>query len=345
MAMKRGFCTGTGCNNREEVRRIFEVNSEAQFCYCPYCGKKYRPKVAIFNYEKRITKYNKKAKFFLMNVGEPLYAYNLFAYVLELESWNRTAKLGRLLSLAYLSTLRRNRFNEVRVLLELARDDVKETKTMANKYSNFLDNLNECASEYIDRVRKKLTFRNYFYNGDCLKLFFVNLRDTITLKRFLAGEYSANGDKREAQKTFDEIKKLELAYNEVIYTVDGIDHSFTNFTKAGDPLISQGRKRIDTKLSKFRMSTLDKNDKKLIYIKDTVFSTTFIRIYHLYDKAYVFSIINGAIGIGCMAAWLSLLKMKIAPLFLALFIFFTVLGLSFIALRIIFGYILKKPRK
>ncbi len=91
--MKKGFCTGTGCNNREEVRRIFEVNSEAQFCYCPYCGKKYRPKVAIFNYEKRITRYNKKAKFFLLNVGQPLYAYNLFAYVLELEPENKTAKL------------------------------------------------------------------------------------------------------------------------------------------------------------------------------------------------------------------------------------------------------------
>ena len=88
MAMKKGFCLSTVCNKREEVRRIFDVNSEAQFCYCPYCGKKYRPKVAIFNYEKRITRYDKKAKFFLKNVGQPLYAYNLFAYVVvEIYVW------------------------------------------------------------------------------------------------------------------------------------------------------------------------------------------------------------------------------------------------------------------
>ena len=96
MAMKKGFCLSTVCNKREEVRRIFDVNSETQFCYCPYCGKKYRPKVAIFNYEKRITRYDKKAKFFLKNVGQPLYAYNLFAYVLELEPTVNVLEFGAL---------------------------------------------------------------------------------------------------------------------------------------------------------------------------------------------------------------------------------------------------------
>ncbi len=344
MAMKRGFCISTVCNKREEVRRIFDVNSETQYCYCPYCGKKYRPKVAIFNYEKRITKYNRKAKFFLMNVGQPLYAYNLFAYVLELESYNKTAKLGRLLSLAYLSTLRRNRFSEVQSLLEIAKTDVKETKTMANKYSNFLLSLNTCASDYIDRVRKKLTMRGYFFNIDCLKLYFLHIRDVISFKRFLASEFSGINDKINAQKVFDEIKNLELAYNGVIYTVDGIDHSFTNFTKAGDPLISEGRKKIDTKLSKFRMSTLDKNDKKLIYIKDPVFSRRFIRIYHMYDMAFVYASINGVLGIGSLVAWIVLQKQSISLIFLILFIFFFAVGLSFVALRIIFGSMLKKPR-
>lgn len=345
MAMKRGFCISTVCNKREEIRRIFDVNSESQYCYCPYCGKKYRPKVAIFNYEKRITKYDRKAKFYLQNVGEPQYAYNLFAYVLELEPGNKTAKLGRLLSLAYLSTLRRNRFNEVKDMLEIAKVDVKETKTMANKYSDFLEALNFCASDYIDRVRKKLTMRNYFYNIECLKLYFLNLRDTINLKRYLAAEFSSISDKRNSQAVFDEIKKLELAYNEVIYTVDGIDHSFTNFTKAGDPLITEGRKKIDTKLAKFRMSTLDKNDKKLIYIKDCVFSQAYIRIFNMYDKCIVYAIILGIVSLGFLVAWILTMNLSIAPLFLILFIVFLVLGLSLIALKIIFGYLLKKPRK
>ena len=342
MAMKKGFCIGTGCNNREEVRRIFEVNSEAQFCYCPYCGKKYRPKVAIFNYEKRITRYNKKAKFFLLNVGQPLYAYNLFAYVLELEPENKTAKLGRLLSLAFLSTLRRNRFSEVKALLEMAKGEVREQK--GNRYSNFILSLNVCANDYIERCKKKLTMHRYFYDIDCLKLYYTNLRDTIDFKRYLASEISHTSDKKGAEKIFVEIKNFELQYNETYYTADGIDHSFTNFTKFGDPLITQGRKQIDTKLGKFRLSTLNKNDKKLIYIKDPIFTHARIGMYRIYEYAYIYAGINVVIAGGFFAAWIVLLQKPIAVLFLTLWILFLTIGLSFLVAKIIFGSLLKKPK-
>ena len=43
MAIKKGYCTN--CNKHDESRRIFDVNSEARVCYCPHCGKKYRPKI------------------------------------------------------------------------------------------------------------------------------------------------------------------------------------------------------------------------------------------------------------------------------------------------------------
>ena len=342
MAMKRGFCLGTGCNNREEVRRIFEVNSEAQFCYCPYCGKKYRPKVAIFNYEKRITKYNKKAKFFLMNVGQPFYAYNLFAYVLELEPYNVTAKLGRLLSLAFLSTLRRNRFSEVRALLEMVKDEVRDNK--GKKYANFLQSLNTCANDYLDKVRKKLTIHGYYYDVDCLKLYYKNLRDVIDFKRYISSEVIHSADKKSADRILEEIKNFELLYNEVAFTADGIDHSFTNFTKTGEPLISQGRKKIDTKLEKYRLSTLNKNDKKLIYIKDPVFSHAYLGMYHIFETAYIYAGINCFIAVGLLIAWIILFNNPISLLFLILWITFLAIGIAFIVLRLIFGSVLKKPR-
>lgn len=342
MAMKKGFCLSTVCNKREEVRRIFDVNSEAQFCYCPYCGKKYRPKVAIFNYEKRITRYDKKAKFFLKNVGQPLYAYNLFAYVLELEPTNVTAKLGRLLSLAYLSTLRRNRFSEVKALLEMVKDEVRDQK--GTRYSNFLGSLNICANDYLDKTRKKLTFRGYFFDTECLKLYYKNLRDVIDFKRYLASEISHTSDKKGAEKVFTEIKNFELLYNEVAFTANGVDHTFTNFTKTGEPLITEGRKKVDTKLQKYRLSTLNKNDKKLIYIKDTVFSHAYIGLYRIYENSYIYSIINAVIAIGLLITWIVLINKPIALLFLVLWIVFLFFAVSFLALRIIIGSVLKKPR-
>lgn len=341
MAMKRGYCTN--CNKRDEVRRIFEVNSESRFCYCPHCGKKYRPKVAIFNYEKTIAKYNKRAKFFLKNIGQPLYAYNLFAYVLELEPYNKTAKLGRLLSLAYLSTLRRNHFGEVKELLEIARPDLKDAKNK-DKYNHFLLSLDKCLNDYIAKVRKKLTIRTYFYDSDCIKLYYKHLRDTISLKRFVAGEFSGVGDKKSSQDVFESIKNLELVYNEILYTADGVDHTFTNFTKYGDPLVSEGRKKIDTKLGKYRMSTLDKDNKKLAILSDSVFSKVYFHMFAIYDKCYWYAGISLGVAIIMMILFITQINQPLFTLFLILFIIFIVQGVAFLALRLIFGSILKKPR-
>ena len=340
MAMTKGYCTN--CNKDNEARRIFDVNSDVKFCYCPHCGKKYRPRIAIHNYKRTIDRYLRRANFFLRNANETRDAYNLFAYVLELEPTNVTAKLGRLLSLAYLSTLRRNRFSEVKALLEMVKDEVRDQK--GTRYSNFLGSLNICANDYLDKSRKKLTFRGYFFDTECLKLYYKNLRDVIDFKRYLASEISHTSDKKGAEKVFTEIKNFELLYNEVVFTANGVDHTFTNFTKTGEPLITEGRKKVDTKLQKYRLSTLNKNDKKLIYIKDSVFSHAYIGLYRIYENSYIYSIINAVIAIGLLITWIVLINKPIALLFLILWIVFLFFAVSFLALRIIIGSVLKKPR-
>ena len=103
MALKKGYCIS--CNKNDETRRIFDVNPSVSYCHCPHCGKRYRPKVAIALYQKVIARYLRRAFFFLRNVGNPKRAYGIFAYVLELEPSNKAARMGRVLSLAYLSTI------------------------------------------------------------------------------------------------------------------------------------------------------------------------------------------------------------------------------------------------
>ena len=44
MALKKGFCTH--CKGDEDLR-IFDVNKDAEVCYCPHCMAAMPPKEAI----------------------------------------------------------------------------------------------------------------------------------------------------------------------------------------------------------------------------------------------------------------------------------------------------------
>lgn len=342
MAMKKGYCTN--CNKHDESRRIFEVNSEAKFCYCPHCGKKYRPRIAILNYERTISKYLRKAYFYLKNVGETLLAYNLFAYVLELEPNNRTAKYGRLLSLCYLSNLRRNRFNEVRELLSIEKDDF-HIKSTRDEYIAFLISTNHCVDDYLARVKRKVTFRHYFYDPDCSKLYFKHIVDAIELKRLLAEELSVEEVEKQSSFVNDSIKELENVFQASFFTVDGQEHRLVNFAKSGDPLIVNGKKKEDTaRLLRYRMCTLDIEDKKKRYLKDTVFALANHRIYKFFKLSVFLFALMLAFATGFLITYFVLMKQNFSLLFLILAISSGVIALFLLALRLLFSSRLKKPR-
>ncbi len=341
--MVKGYCTN--CNKENEARRIFDVNSDTRFCYCPHCGKKYRPRVAIANYQRTISKYLKKARFFLTNAGEVQYAYNLYAYVLELEPENKTAKLGRLISLAFLSTVRRNRFIEVLQLLEIEKDLFHEKIFAHEQYNEFLIHLENCTQIYLYNVKKALTLKSYFYDIDCIKLYFKHIKDVIELRRLIVSELMLIGVSANVSIISDEIKDLEKEYNMSCFTVDGKDHALAHFSNHGEPIIVTGVKDIDTKLGRYRMSTLDENNKKkLNVIPEKAFPTIYARLFRFYEVSISMMAINFAIAITLLVFYFIFLKLACAPYIMMLVVIFSVFGLSFLAVRIIFGIYLKKAR-
>ncbi len=343
MAMVKGYCTN--CNKDNEGRRIFDVNSDVRFCYCPHCGKKYRPKVAINNYNKVIHKYLRRANFFLRNAGEVQYAYNLFAYVLELEPSNRSAKLGRLISLAFLSTVRRNRFIEVKQLLEIEKALFHDKVFAQDEYNEFLIHLENCTQIYLYNVKKALTLKSYFYDIDCIKLYFKHIKDVIELRRLIVSELMLIGVSANVSIISDEIKDLEKEYNMSCFTVDGKDHALAHFSNHGEPIIVTGVKDIDTKLGRYRMSTLDENNKKkLNVIPEKAFPTIYARLFRFYEVSISMMAINFAIAITLLVFYFIFLKLACAPYIMMLVVIFSVFGLSFLAVRIIFGIYLKKAR-
>ena len=341
--MVKGYCTS--CNKDNEGRRIFDVNSDTRFCYCPHCGKKYRPRVAIANYQRTITKYLRRARFFLSNAGEFQYAYNLYAYVLDLEPTNKTAKLGRLLSLGFLSTVRRNRFTEVLQLLEIEKELFHDKQFAHEQYNEFLIHLENCTETYLINVKKALTLKGYFYDVDCIKLYFKHIKDVIELRRLIMSELMLIGVSTNLSIITEETKELEKAYNTTCFTVDGQDHSLAHFAKNGDPIIVNGVKQVDTRLSRYRMSTLDVNNKKkLNIIPDKAFPVFYSRAFRTSDVAIPMCVVNLAIAITLLVFYFILIKLTCAPYIMMCVVFFALIGLSFLGMRIFFGILLKKPR-
>ena len=339
--MAKGYCTN--CNKDNEARRIFDVNSDAKVCYCPHCGKKYRPRVAIHNYKRVIDRYLKRANYFLRNVGETRDAYNLFAYVLELDPHNKHAKLGRLLSLAYLSTVRRQRFLEVRDLLDIEKESFHRPG-IHDEYTEFLLSLAKCTEIFIVNVKKKLTMKGYYYDVECVKKYYKHIRSVIELRRLIVSELTAIGEQKLSSDVNDSIKTLENEYNNIIVTVDGWDHFLANFSKTGDPLITNGRRKIDTKLSRYRMSTLDVNNKQLNVIDDEAFSKLFRRMYRTYKPSLPLGCLTLLVSLTLLVFYFIFRTRDCAPYILSLVILFGIFTAGFALLRILFGVLLKKPR-
>ena len=106
--LRKGFCKH--CEGEESLR-IFNVNKDAEVCYCPHCMKEMQPKEAIKEYGELISYYLKKASKYLFESTEYLLAYQTFAHVIDLDDTIKVARFGRVLSLVYLSTLRTSKIN------------------------------------------------------------------------------------------------------------------------------------------------------------------------------------------------------------------------------------------
>ena len=340
--MVKGYCTN--CNKHDEPRRIFDVNSEAKMCHCPHCGKKYRPRVAITNYDRVIHRYLRRAYFYLKNVRNPKAAYALFAYVLELEPGNKTAKLGRLLSLCFLTTLRRNRFIETKELMIMNSEDF-QTPDFRRDYAAFLILLDRCVTESLQRMRKRLTLKGYFYDIECVKLYLKHISDAIELKRTIVEELSFINEERLCSQVDESRKETEKMYDESFFTVDGQEHRLVNFAKSGDPLVVNGKKKDDTsKLQRYRMATLESNNKKDRVLKDEIFPKTYYNMFKVVTSSIALAIILGVLTAGALVLYLVYMKYSAAVVALVFVIVFGVSMLVIIGLRFLFLSILKKPR-
>ncbi len=179
MATKKGLCPH--CKTRRMDHRIFDVNPEASTCFCPVCMQEVEPKVAIDKYNNYIQKLLDKANNTLFVTCDPEVAYREYADVIELEPKNAYALLGRILCLIYMGKVRKSYLNEAYSLLEHTSYEGCNLK----EYIAFIKKINFALDEYETVLKKKLTFKSYFYDIECLKLYWVHLYNVIKFKELL----------------------------------------------------------------------------------------------------------------------------------------------------------------
>ena len=266
MALRKGFCTH--CHG-EEKERIFDVNKEAEICYCPVCLTAMQPKEAIDNYGNLISHYLKKASRYLFETTEYLLAYQTFAYIIDLNETIKVAHFGRILSLVYLSSLRTCKISFAFQLHKQETPRLFHYMENASEYYHFLSLLLDALDEYESRMKKRLTSHGYFYDLDCIVTYLRRCEEIRSYKEFINSEavFFVESNKAEYKKIVDRTKKTGSIYqkifNDIFVTTDGYSYVFFKFGNDGTPLItlhSQSSGRVTRKIKPQHL--LPKDNKK-----------------------------------------------------------------------------------
>lgn len=271
MATKKGLCPY--CRTIRVDRRIFPVNPEASTCFCPTCMREMEPKLAIEGYKEYLDSQLKIADKSLFVTCDPVLAYQQYASVIELEAKEAHALLGRILCLIYMGRVRKSYLKEALTLLEATSYE----GCSINDFAFFLKKINFALDEYDASLQKKLTFRSYYYDEECLKLYYSHFNDIILLKELLLE--IAENIKKKATSQQNEVLINLLKHNleekrrilkQEVYTADGTSYKFDRINRGKVELIKTNHD-METHLSRYRLATLDNNDKKNRHISDEIF--------------------------------------------------------------------------
>ena len=301
MASKKGLCPY--CHTLRVDRRIFLVNPEASTCFCPTCMREMEPKLAISGYKKYIEEQLSVADKTLFVTCDPVLAYQQYADVIELEPREAHALLGRILCLIYMGRVRKSYLKEALTLLEATSYE----GCSINDFAFFLKKINFALDEYEAALQKKLTFRGFYYDADCLKLYYAHYSDIILLKELLL-EIVENIKKKYTSQQNEVLLNL-LKHNldekrrilkQEVYTADGVSYKFSKITN-GVVELTKTNHDVENRFSSHHLATLDDSNKKQKHIKDEIFKD-YTRIAKSKKASLVFFIMFLIVAAGFGAA-------------------------------------------
>ena len=282
MAFKKGYCTHCKGNER---RRIFDVNKDAEICYCPNCTTAMQPKEAIANYSQLISSYLKKASKALFETTEYLYAYQTFAHIIDLDDTVKTAYFGRLLSLVYLSTLRKSKINFAFLMHRQQAAKLFHYQETAREYFHFLWLLIDALDQYETRMKKRVMSHGIYYDIECVILFLQRIDEIRSYKDYIASEaqFFVEANKEQFKAIIERVNKSEEHYEEIYketyVTADGYSYRFVEFNKNNLPLINLQTQIPQQEIRHVKPESLNPKDNKKSAIKDEIYQNNVTLAY------------------------------------------------------------------
>ena len=293
MALKKAFCRY--CHEGDHLS-IFEAIPDADVCFCPSCGRQLIPNTAINDYDQLLVKYTKDAEKILYAKTDYLEAYQSFAHIIEIAPDYFEGYAGRLVSLIYLSTLRRERLRDFITMFESENDMIVKLAKSKETYISFLKKVNFAIDDYDKNFRRRLIYRHHFYDSDCVSLYFTRLSEIIEAKEVIRGplenfknaEKNYKGQEDLYKKIVRSLSVLNNQLKEQVICADGFTYKLVSFGKDGSPLLAKEERVTSTNI-KFNRS-LNPNDKHKKIIKDRVFKD-FSHFYSWSKVSLIFIVI------------------------------------------------------
>ena len=273
MALKKGFCVH--CKGDEDLR-IFDVNKDAEVCYCPHCMAAMPPKEAIDNYQNLIKNYLKHASTALFDSTQYLEAYQTFAHIIDLNETIKVAHFGRIISLVYLSTLRKSKIEFAHSLHRQEAPKWCHYAETVTEYYHFLLLLLDALTFYENRLKKRITSHGVFYDMDCVILYLKRMNEIKLYKDFVAQEakFFVDNGKEQFKDIIGMVSLSVHAYEEVFkekyVTADGYTYLFAGFDANGLPLVSIKNSNPNMDLRRKRIE-LYPHDNKKSKIKEEIY--------------------------------------------------------------------------
>lgn len=274
-SLKRAYCPH--CKTENELDRIFIVSPDAEVCYCPNCLREYKPKDVIDNYNYFIATKITRAEILLFRDTRFYEAYCAFADILDFDPSVFKARFGRILSLIYMSKLRKSNFAKAALLLDNEAEQYFRKLKDQTPYIKFISRASVALDEYEKRLHKKITIRDRFYNEDCVALYYERLNEIINMKLLLLEEAQKSWAKTSEERTEHLIRTIEesinvltVKFHGVSTNANGVCYKVSKVIPPNQILVATLDERLSP-ISHFVMYKLDENEKRGKLLNDRVY--------------------------------------------------------------------------
>lgn len=276
MALVKGYCKK--CQELGEEPKFFEVNTQNEITYCPFCGYKMATPVPINNYQELFEHYLKEADVLLFRCRDYEASYKAYGRIIDLDNENVVARYGRILSLVYLSTLTTPMLKEAIWIFNSEKTKYLRKCKNPETYILFLNFINEALNKMYSPLNKRLTFRGYFYDIQCVTTYFDILNLIKNFKTILLEEYTFINKKlsnpdinviiSSLDKELNELNK-ELKHSQV--DVTGVVYKCAGINRDDQPIVSYSDEKKRLKLPPFQQKYLGNRPLKIEQIDVNIF--------------------------------------------------------------------------